>query len=88
MEVNGVHQQFGYRHSFKYFLLCSAEKRNSEFGFFWWISLTRRRSSRGTQKWQIFFIYLIFLGDFLVLHYSIFIMYLFVNVNVFSCLYF
>jgi len=29
MEVNGVHQLFGYPYSSKYHLLCSAEERNS-----------------------------------------------------------
>jgi len=29
MEFNGVQQMFGYRHSSKYLLLCSAEERNS-----------------------------------------------------------
>jgi len=36
MKVNGVHQLFGYQHSSKYLLLCSAEERNSSrFGTTW-----------------------------------------------------
>jgi len=31
MEVNGVYQLSGYRHSTTYLLLCSAEERNSCF---------------------------------------------------------
>ncbi len=29
MEINGYHQLFGFQHSSKYLLLCSAEERNS-----------------------------------------------------------
>jgi len=29
MDVNGVHQLFGYQHSSKNLLMCSAQKRNS-----------------------------------------------------------
>jgi len=39
MEVNRDHQLFGYQHSSKYLLLCSAEERNSyKFGTWGWVN--------------------------------------------------
>jgi len=32
MEVNGVHQLFGYKHSSKYLLLCSTDKKETLTG--------------------------------------------------------